>query len=262
LAGTGAVQGWESPKTTDSERLPGLPQDAALKRPLVVSERSREVLVAPGASGVAVVCFTGGLNQLGIQLALFDRYLAEHDLTAVYLRDFSWRFYVHGVRALGAGHEQTVGGLRRLLDGLGARTVHTLGCSAGGFAALSYGLDLGARKMLSFSGASSYSRTHCSPEMLEVDHRMPTMADYFQTVPDVERLDMRMRLTSRPMNGEVHLYYGKHMPQDRAHARHLDGLAGVRLHPVGRYQGHNTIARLAETGKLRGILARLLAPAP
>jgi hypothetical protein len=225
------------------------PPDSALKREVVVDDDS-DIISVKGGKPAAVVVFTGLADRMLVPLPLFDRYLAELDLSAIYLRDRNRIGFFDGVKSIG-GYNQTVATLRKRLKDLGADTVHTVGNSAGGIGALSYGLDLGAKHIIGFS-----TPTLIASSTGQHDRRAMVFLERMLGGVPAARRDLRQRFLDTPDHGEVHLFYGQDMPEDRMHAQVLAGLPGVTLYPLPGLAGHGALFRLAQAGHLRTIFAK------
>ncbi|HYF21791.1 MAG TPA: hypothetical protein VD929_00190 [Caulobacteraceae bacterium] len=230
------------------------PPDEALRRPLVGDDPSRDLIAVRGERDAVVLVFTGLADRMVMPLPLFDRYLAELGLGAIYLRDRRRMGFFSGVSSLGDGYDQAISGLRGLIGDLGAKRVFTLGNSAGGMGAVSYGLDLDAEAILGFSAPIAIWA-----EMKAHDARAALLADRLLGKVPAERSDFRRRLGAAGRKGFVHLYFGEEMPEDRAHARAFEGIAAVRLHPIEGLAGHGALFRMAESGALRRELAERFA---
>jgi hypothetical protein len=223
------------------------PPDEALKRPLVVEDDASDVLIARGGRPAAVIVFTGLADRMVVPLPLFDRYLAELDLSAIYLRDKKRIGYFQGVKSLG-DYDQSVAGLKDILADLGAERVHTVGNSAGGIGAVSMGIDLNAAHIVGFSAPTSL--TNAAADM---DRRTRVFAERMLiNVPEARR-DLRARLMARTDGGQTHLFYGSDMPEDRMHAQTLLGVQGVTLYPLPGLAGHGALFRLAQNGDLKKV---------
>ncbi|MBX7248142.1 MAG: hypothetical protein K1X35_03730 [Caulobacteraceae bacterium] len=234
-----------------------MPDDSALKRPVIEDDGSSDCIVARGGRKEAVLVFTGLADRMTMPLPLFDRYLAELDLSAVYLRDTKRIGYFNGVASLADDYDGTIVRLKELLVDLGAMAVHTIGNSAGGMAAVSYGLDLHARTVLGFSAPVALTR-----EAADLDRRTAVFAERIlgPGVPP-ERRDLRARaLKSRGVT-RIHLYYGKDMPEDRFHASAMEEVPCVTLHPIEGLAGHGALFRIAENRGLRRLFAETFAKA-
>ena len=224
------------------------PPDEALKRPLAVDDES-DVVIARGGRPAAVVVFTGLADRMVMPLPLFDRYLAELDLSAIYLRDRNRIGYFNGVKSLG-DYSDSVRGLKKIIADLGAERVHTVGNSAGGIGALTFGIDLNAAQIVGFSAPISITRAAAN-----MDRRTQVFAERLLGGVPESRRDLRARLMARTDGGQTHLFYGSDMPEDRMHAQTLIGVDGVTLYPLPGLAGHGALFRLAQNGDLRKLFA-------
>ena len=239
--------------------LDGAPQDAELRRPLVVEDKASDVLVAPmpgAAAGVLVFSAMG--DSVSMPLPLLDRYLAALGVTAIYLKDFQRLFYMRGVASLGASRDDTLRALREIRDGLGLRRLCTLGTSAGGFAATRYGVELAADRLLSFCG-ETHSRVE---DLTKLEPGIAVIRRQVGAQVPAEDLDLRRFLLSRQHQSKIAWFYPEESPHDKAHALHLAGVDGVALHPVAECDDHELLRWLALNHDLRRLLVRELDLAP
>ncbi len=235
-----------------------LPPDEALKRPVVEVDARKEVLIARGNSGTTVICFSGQLYQMCMAIEVFDRYLAEHDFTAVYVRDFGRHLHLVGVNSLGISYRNTVDALAALNVELGTQRLLTIGNSGGGLASITYGMDLKASKILMFSGPTCLSRMDVNNEP-KTGIRLRPVVDVLSRLKDQGRIDVKLRFEREiDRTSETHLFYGALMDEDRLQAERLAGMKGVFFHPVPGFDGHDTIRHLARQGALRGVLRAIL----
>lgn len=232
------------------------PADAALARPIVVDEEASDVLVAEciGAQTVVIV-FTGTNDRVWLPLPMFDRYLAALGVSAVYLKDFRRLLFMQGVQSLGDSYEATVAGLRRIQRGLQARRICTLGHSGGGRAAIRYGVELGAARIVSIAGATGPAPC-LNPAAYPRDQIIQSRT--LQHVP-AEMLDLKPFLERRSSRAKITLVYGADSASETASARYLEALRQVQLQPV--FGPSPTIMSLAAErdfartlGKLFGII--------
>jgi hypothetical protein len=229
------------------------PPDSALKRAVIVDDEAAEVQTVRGGRDVVVLVFTGLADRLVMPVPVFDRYLAELDVSAIYLRDRRRMAYFHGIRGLGGDHEQTVEALKGRLQALGAKSVHTLGNSAGGIGALSYGLDLGAASVLGFA-------TPCdlSDSTGDWDPRAPVFSERLRTLTPWALRDFRSRLAASEHPPRVDLWYGADNENDRRHAESMSHAPSVTLHPLAGVEGHGALFALAQQGGLSAALKEKL----
>ncbi|HYE42794.1 MAG TPA: hypothetical protein VEA15_05315 [Caulobacteraceae bacterium] len=225
-----------------------IPSDKELRRPLVEDDGAADFIMGEGGRKTAVIVFTGLADRMVMPLPVFDRFLAELDVTGIYLRDRRRIGFFKGVKSLADDYEGTIERLEDLLAEKGVRTVHTLGNSAGGMAAVSYGIDLGARTVMGFSAPVALVAA-----TKDVDRRVAVFSDRILYGVPESRRDLRGRLAAAPQT-TVKLFYGADMPEDRYHASALEGLPNTELHPIQGMAGHGALYRVAETGQLRPML--------
>lgn len=226
-----------------------VPDDDALRRPLIEDDGRADVIIGEGRRKVAVLLFTGLADRLLLPLPVFDRYLSELDITAIYLRDPKRIGYFEGVPSLADDYAGTIARLRAMLAERGIERVFTVGNSAGGMAAVSYGIDLGAETVLGFSAPVSLTQ-----EAADRDGRTARFANRIVDKVPAELRDLRGRLERSP-GTRVRLFFGAAMPEDRFHAEALDGLDNVTLHPIEGMVGHGALFRVAQTGQLRQVFS-------
>ena len=138
-----------------------LPATAASK---FIDDPDKDLQVVPadggaetdGAPLILVFCGTG--QRFAIPNNMIHRWLGRIGAHIVYIRDHKKRFYVMGVSSLGHDYATSIAALRRIIDQLGARSVHCMGESAGVYGALQMGLDLGAQSVLCLAGPTELTR--------------------------------------------------------------------------------------------------------
>jgi len=222
-----------------------VPEDKDLKRAAVEDDGSADVVVGRGGRRAAVLVFTGLADRMVMPLPLFDRFLAELDLTSIFLRDSRRLGFFHGVASLG-DYDATLAALRAMFDEMGVDMIHCIGNSAGGMGAVSYGLDLDANQILGFSApVALLDKTN------DFDRRTAVFNErLMKNVPEARR-DLRARVDAHTGDTHIHLYYGEQMPEDRYHAAALEGARNVQLHPLPGLAGHGALFNMAQSGRLR-----------
>lgn len=194
----------------------------------VVDDPERDVLLVESARNeCAVLLFTGTNDGLSIPLQAFDLYLAALPVTPIYVKDFKRLRYLLGIRSLSDDYEGTLAVLRSMLERLGAHRLCTIGNCEGGFAAIRYGLELGADRIIAFE-PPTYSPADSTAKFEQARNfkrsRLAAM------VP-ADMVDLKPFVEERRGNVTLELFYDELNPRDCNHAHRLAGLPGVNLHP-------------------------------
>ena len=234
-----------------------LPEPSSLLRPVVeIWENSADVVQSePCGFPTTAIVFTGLAGRAFFPLSVFDMYLSELGMNAIYLRDDLRLLYCRGISSLGPDLAATLDGLRARLDALGTSRLVTIGSSAGGFGAINYGVELGAERIVGFS-----SPTDIRTEFLRAvgDARALVLTARLNRQFPPRELMCRERIEAAGYTGRITLHYGADMPTDRAHAEQLAGLAGVSLRPEPGCDQHGLIPYLMAEGRLSRVLRNAL----
>jgi tetratricopeptide (TPR) repeat protein len=224
-------------------------------RPLLVADPDRDVFLAEvtGAK-TAVLVFTGAADELTMPLPLFDRYLATLNLTAIYLKDFNRLRYLLGIRSLSRDYQGTLPALRNMLNRLGVKRLCTIGHCVGGFAAIRYGVELCADRILAFNARTSGA----ADSLMKTDEGPTIMRNRLEANVPLDMADLKPFLQDRRYDARIELFYEEDDPRARMHALRLSGLRGVGLHPHPElsYRLLRRLALLSED--FAGMLAKLL----
>jgi tetratricopeptide (TPR) repeat protein len=228
-------------------------------RPLVEADPERDVLIAAvKKADAAVLVFTGGTDAVSMPLPVFDRYLATLNVTAIYLKDFKKLRYLLGIESLSPNYEGTLAGLRDMLSRLGVQRVCTLGNCEGGFAAIRYGIELGADRIVTF-GAPTYSP---DDSFTQIEQARNFMRNRLAATVPGDMIDLKPFLEARRYPTQIEFFYEEEDPRDRIHALHLSGLPGIALHPQPGLN-HTMLRRQALSNQdFRGWLGKLLGVEP
>jgi acyl carrier protein len=202
----------------------------------------------------ALLLFCGRAHSLGMPLMASHRWLGLLPASLVYLRDFERSHYLAGVRSLGANREETLRSLRDLVRSLGAQRILCYGNSGGVFAALQYGLELGADRVLAISGM-----TNLSVEFNAHLRHARSTSRLDKVFPDAPK-DLRQQYSAAERTPRVLLSYGEHNWDDRLHAEHLRGVPGVTLRPIDDFASHNPTMELVRRRQFQDLLDWLVAP--
>ena len=202
-----------------------------------------------------VLVFTGSNDLVSMPLSTFDRYLAPVPASVVYLKDFNRLRFLTGIRSLAADYSGTVSALRQMRDRLGARRVCAIGNCYGGFAAIRYGVELGAERILAFSAMTHGPR---ETEATQEQTRKFVSSRLAAKVP-ADMIDLAPFLATRSHRGRIEVFYDGDDPRDASHASRLGGFAGVRLHRRAAQGSGLLLRRIAlESVDFCGTLAGLM----
>lgn len=227
-------------------RRPGPVEDPVIAAESVLVQRRK------GAHR-AILVFTGNDQRVWMPVQIFQTYLPR-DVHIVFLRDPSMMGHRFGLTALGYGYSATLAGLQRLLASLGVRQVYCIGSSTGGHAAVRYGLDLGARRVLSF--VPNICDPDGGPTLADFEAALQTSLDGAGPPGSDDLREVVLEARDRP---EVIIVYGDANAKDREQALRMTGIDGVRLVSVPDYPGHDVVSELISLGQLEPLIAALVA---
>ncbi len=231
------------------------PRDGELMRQLMVDDPERDVIVAEaGGATTAVLVFTGTNDGMSFPLVILDRYLAAMGVTAVYIKDFHRLRFLMGVRSLGEDYRGTLTALQGLVDRFGVARLCTMGNCEGGFAAIRYGAELGADRILAFAAP-----THSPPESFtRLEGYRYMLRSRLRANVAEEWLDLKPFLEAGKYRLKIHLFYEEAVTRDRLHALHLADVPGVRLHPQPVSPDSRVLRQLASSDGFGELLGRTL----
>ncbi|NOY62740.1 MAG: hypothetical protein GXP10_06245, partial [Gammaproteobacteria bacterium] len=230
-----------------------LPENSELKRSVFsVDGNAKELTpaVSKNSSGIVLV-FTGMHGNVWMPCSFLDYYFAALNLSAFYLRDYQRLLFLNGIASLGKDFLSTVNRLREIIEGTGIQRLFTFSASAGGFAAIRYGLELGAETALCFSPPFNLTQ-----DFLEHDPRGKIVQRRLLSKVDNNVLDARSLIESASNSMAVHTYYGDGVVTDRRHSEYLLGVQSVTLHPLEGCKNHDSLSFTANRYNLLSLLGQ------
>lgn len=231
------------------------PRDHELLRTLVTDNKFRDVIVAEAPNAkTCVLVFTGLNDVVSMPLPIFDRYMAAYNVTAIYLKDFQRLTYLKGIVSLGKDFDTTIVALRELCYCFKVSRLCTLGFSAGGSAAVRYGVVLGARSIVSICG-TSYNKKN---DTLKLSGSYRMVKERASARLSSDDLDLKEFLSKKSHVSKIEWLYPELEPRDAAHANYLSEVKGVTLHPISGCDDHYLPRWLALRNDLRGALINYL----
>jgi hypothetical protein len=199
-----------------------------------------------------LLCFCAAEGTLGLPLNFVHQWIGRLPASLVYIKDFRDLSGACGFPTLGPDRAAAVAAFRRIADEIGAMRIYTLGVSLGGYAALYYGLELGAVSVLSLGGATDYT-----PEFVNrlgpVPHKYLNLSE---RAPDYAR-NLRDACVAAVHKTRILLAYSVGYPRDRLQAERIAGLPNVELVGVD-YAQHNVVDPLIRRREFLPLLCRLL----
>ena len=199
-----------------------------------------------------LLCFCAGQGTLGLPVNLIHQWLGRSPASLVYIKDLRNLWGGCGFPVLGPDRASAVAAFRRIADQVGGKQIYTLGVSHGGYAALHYGLELGAVAVLNLAGA-----TDLTPDFVE---RLGPIHQEYLNLRDIApeyTVNLRNSYAAAPHRPHVFLAYSAGHPRDRHQAERMAGLPNVELVTVDHAQ-HNAIDPLIRNRELMPLLERLL----
>ncbi len=206
---------------------------------------------SPPSARDVVLVFLGVGSRFFMQIASLHPFLKPFGHHVLYLRDMQWSVFLRGIDGLGASYEESVARLRDVCRGLGdghAR-IYCYGASMGGFGALRYGLDLGARRVLAIETMTSTKGGLCRAQ----DEGW--LADKLGPLA----VDLRTLYRQHPTPPPATLYYGADNRRDAIHAERFADVPGARVVPVPGSADHDCLGKLIADARFPEILTEFLA---
>jgi hypothetical protein len=183
-------------------------------------------------------------------------------INKVLVRDSGNAWYHRKIAGLGGHPDETVATLRALIAEIAPSKVITIGQSMGAYAAVMYGLLLGADSVIAFGPLSFLDVRQA---LLYHERRwLAVMRDLAQNPPASGYYDLAGLPRGRTA---LHILFGTKPDQpnatesvnlDAMHAHRLAALGNCTLYPYP-YSGHPVVQHLIDTKRINALLARLIA---
>ena len=213
--------------------------------------RTQDVQVTRAEGARLTVIVPTGIAFGYLPPAMLDALFAEHNVNAIYLRDFRKRAYRTGVISLGRDEAETIRTLKRLAASLGPERLVTMGGSMGGFAALRYGALLEAYAALSFAGPTELFSTYqtTKPTIWNPNFFTRLMMERESELPN----DLVPLLRSSEKT-RFFQFFGEGLAADERQARRLEGLPNVSVMPVRGVNDHIVADHMIGDGSFDAML--------
>lgn len=198
---------------------------------------------------IAVVIFTTKFNNFTFSNIVVDAAFDQLGVARLFLRDRSDFVYFRGVKGLAESLLELPTAISRLLEQQNIRAMILTGYSSGGFPSCYI-----ATRMKSVGYIGYSISTDISP-----DTTLPKRSMYEKLANKLDGsifIDLKKEIADG-RTSSYSLYYGQREPKDRAHAKHLEGVKGVRV-VSHEHSGHEVTAHLLEDGQFLEPFSRLL----
>ena len=195
-----------------------------------------------------VIAFGGMLTKLGMPPAEFLKTFTAKNINTLFLKDFQQCWYQQGLLGLSNNILETVEIIKKQIPPHQEKT-YTIGTSAGGFAAILFGVLLGVDKIIAF-GPQTIITKQTFQKFKSIDSRLEEI-----NLED-ELLDLKQLLAKTEYHGSVHIHFANKHETDNIAAARLAGLKNVHLHPW-ETNAHNVAGWLKKENKLESILSEL-----
>ncbi|HYD72389.1 MAG TPA: hypothetical protein VEF55_04580 [Candidatus Binatia bacterium] len=202
----------------------------------------------------ALLVAFGGLSTMFGGTAEDMRFLVQNArINALFVSDPQRLFMLGGFASIG-DYWASVAWIADLKQAWAIENIYCLGLSGGGYPALRYGLDTGARRILTFAAP-----TEITPTITQHDKRATALTNRVLSRCPGMCVNLRDEIAKHGASApEIINYYGAGMPEDAYHARNIEGLPTVSSRAVKGLASHNVIAWLKQSGAFHDILQEFL----
>jgi hypothetical protein len=195
-----------------------------------------------------VIAFGGMITRLGMPPAEFLKTFIAKNINTFFLKDFHQCWYQQGLLGLSNNATDTVELIKKQIPSHQEK-IYTVGTSAGGFAAIFFGILLGVDKIIAFG-----------PQTIVTKPLFQKFKGLDSRITDInfgdELLDLKKLLETTQYNGSIHIHYAINNRIDKIAAERLKDFKNVHLHPW-ETDSHNVAGWLKKEKKLDSILSEL-----
>ena len=192
-----------------------------------------------------LVAFGGMMGGLMIPPFEFFHLTKGLDINKIFIRDLDQCWYHAGLPGVSNDIEGTAAFLRHKIDEQGIQRVVFVGNSMGGYAAILFGILVGADLVHAFVPHTSLN----DPELVRSKDRLQYLHENFAD----GHFDLKKFIERRRPSTCIHVHFGGQNEMDTKHALHLEHCRHVFLHAYP-HRGHPLVRGLRDSGKLHKIL--------
>jgi len=182
----------------------------------------------------------------------FLKVTREVPASRIFVRDLNQAWYFKGLTPEINSIEKTAAFLREKIESLKPRITVFTGNSAGGYAAILFGLLLDPDHVLAFSPQTFIDRRN---RLLHWDRRWKKEVRevYKYSLPQERFYDLKKVAREFSGNCRFSLYYSPRGRVDAAHCNRMRTLQNFSIYFDARAEEHGIVKYLRDTGKLREI---------
>jgi predicted 2-oxoglutarate/Fe(II)-dependent dioxygenase YbiX/predicted esterase YcpF (UPF0227 family) len=206
-------------------------------------------------SDTLLITFAGMGWKQSIPTFIFYNFLKSYtNIDKLFLRDINCRYYISGIKNSTTCFKETLDMYRELIGRKKYKRIVSLGCSAGGYAAILYGQLLGLDKVIAFSPQTVL--TKCKEDLIGDTYNAPNTAKWLRSLhlDDAEYQKALDLNNYRPFKCPIDIHYSVdgNKGADKKHAIYLESLnCNVIEHPGN---DHMIALTLRDKGKLTEII--------
>lgn len=217
-----------------------MPIDLNINESIYYDQTGRENLI---------VTFGGIKGKLPIPLFEFWNSLEEINVDKVFIRDCSQCWYQEGFLHHTSSIEDSLQLLENIIKRYNYKQVLFIGNSAGGYAAILFGVQLSISNILAFAPQTFIGKWN---RFIYRDTRWSEEISRAQRAKKTEYFDLKNILTKN-RNTNIKVFYSAQETLDAIHANRLSRFKNVKLYNI-HGGGHNVIKILRDQGELMNLI--------